>query len=111
MTVAELLDSMQKLRDQNAKANDRNDESERNLWDKLKIGERITKIVNILNQFVSVGDVVANFDPVHAVLPWAAVRSVFVVSSFSSLSSLKLIIEVDSPIVQQAALPGRSLLH
>lgn len=30
--------------------------------------------VNILNRFLIVGDVGANFDPVHAALPWAAVR-------------------------------------
>lgn len=41
----------------------------------------VEKTVSVLNKFVSVGDVVINFDPVHAALPWAAVRFVLVVSS------------------------------
>jgi hypothetical protein len=41
----------------------------------------VEKTVSVLNKFVSVGDVVVNFDPVHAALPWAAVRFVLVVSS------------------------------
>jgi hypothetical protein len=41
----------------------------------------VEKTVSVLNKFVSVGDVAVNFDPVHAALPWAAVRFVLVVSS------------------------------
>jgi hypothetical protein len=41
----------------------------------------VEKTVSVLNKFVSVGDVVVNFDPVHAALPWAAVRFVLVVSN------------------------------
>lgn len=33
----------------------------------------------VVNKFVSVGDVAVNFDPVHAALPWAAVRFILVV--------------------------------
>lgn len=40
----------------------------------------IDKFLSVLNKFLSVGDVVVSFDPVHAALPWAAVRSVIVVS-------------------------------
>lgn len=40
----------------------------------------IDKSLSVLNKFLSVGDVVVSFDPVHAALPWAAVRSVIVVS-------------------------------
>lgn len=35
----------------------------------------------VVNKFVSVGDVAVNFDPVHAALPWAAVRFILVVGS------------------------------
>lgn len=41
----------------------------------------VEKTVSVLKKFVSVGDVAVNFDPVHAALPWAAVRFVLVVSS------------------------------
>jgi len=41
----------------------------------------VDKTVSVLNKFVSVGDIIINFDPVHAALPWAAVRFVLVVSS------------------------------
>lgn len=41
----------------------------------------VEKTVSVLNKFLSVGDVVVNFDPIHAALPWAAVRFVLVVSS------------------------------
>ncbi|KAI1131627.1 WD40-repeat-containing domain protein [Nemania abortiva] len=43
-----------------------------------RIGGFADKTVSILNKFVSVGDVVASFDPMHAALPWAAVRFVLV---------------------------------
>ncbi|KAJ5415114.1 hypothetical protein N7465_003809 [Penicillium sp. CMV-2018d] len=39
----------------------------------------IDKFLSVLNKFLSVGDVVVSFDPVHAALPWAAVRSVIVI--------------------------------
>jgi len=32
------------------------------------------KAINWINKFKEVGDVAANFDPVHAALPWAGVR-------------------------------------
>ncbi|KAH7160654.1 hypothetical protein EDB81DRAFT_782712 [Dactylonectria macrodidyma] len=38
----------------------------------------IEKSVSLLSDFASVGDVAVSFDPVHAALPWAAVRSVLV---------------------------------
>ena len=41
----------------------------------------VGKIVSVLKKFVAVGDVAINFDPVHAALPWAAVRFVLVVSN------------------------------
>lgn len=56
---------------------------------KVTIGDKeysvrglVDKTVNILNKFVGVGDVAVSFDPVHAALPWAAVRFVLVVSRF-----------------------------
>lgn len=41
----------------------------------------VENAVSVLGKFVAVGDVVVSFDPVHAALPWAAVRSVLVVSA------------------------------
>jgi hypothetical protein len=41
----------------------------------------VEKTISVLNKFLSVGDVAVNFDPIHAALPWAAVRFVLVVSS------------------------------
>ncbi|PTB61084.1 hypothetical protein M431DRAFT_132402 [Trichoderma harzianum CBS 226.95] len=38
----------------------------------------VEKTISILNQFISVGDVAVSYDPVHAALPWAAVRVVLV---------------------------------
>lgn len=37
--------------------------------------------IGLLNKFMIVGDVAVNFDPVHAALPWAAVRFVLLVRS------------------------------
>ncbi|KAH7459866.1 Vegetative incompatibility protein [Fusarium oxysporum f. sp. matthiolae] len=63
---------------------------ERREW-KVTIGDKeysvrglVDKTVNILNRFVAVGDVAVNFDPVHAALPWAAVRFVLVTLAASS---------------------------
>ncbi|KAH8653732.1 ankyrin repeat-containing domain protein [Xylariales sp. PMI_506] len=44
-----------------------------------KIRPIVENAVSVLDKFVSVGDVISSFDPVHAALPWAAVRSVVVV--------------------------------
>ncbi|KAJ4864694.1 AAA ATPase domain-containing protein [Trichoderma breve] len=38
----------------------------------------VEKTISILNQFISVGDIAVSYDPVHAALPWAAVRVVLV---------------------------------
>ncbi|KAK4081566.1 uncharacterized protein Triagg1_2307 [Trichoderma aggressivum f. europaeum] len=38
----------------------------------------VEKTISMLNQFISVGDVAVSYDPVHAALPWAAVRVVLV---------------------------------
>ncbi|KAL7797000.1 hypothetical protein V8C43DRAFT_329359 [Trichoderma afarasin] len=38
----------------------------------------VEKTISVLNQFISVGDVAVSYDPVHAALPWAAVRAVLV---------------------------------
>lgn len=44
------------------------------------VRESVEQTVSIINKFLAVGDVAASFDPVHAALPWAAVRFVLVVS-------------------------------
>jgi hypothetical protein len=40
----------------------------------------VGKTVSILNKFLAIGDVAVSFDPIHAALPWAAVRFILVVS-------------------------------
>ncbi|SCO92739.1 related to WD40-repeat protein (notchless protein) [Fusarium oxysporum] len=52
---------------------------------KVTIGDKeysarglVDKTVNILNKFIGLGDVAVSFDPVHAALPWAAIRFVLV---------------------------------
>ncbi|KAJ4254492.1 hypothetical protein NW762_010091 [Fusarium torreyae] len=41
-------------------------------------------VVSSLNKFVSFGDIAVSFDPVHAALPWAAVRTVLVMITAGS---------------------------
>lgn len=36
--------------------------------------EQADKVVQLLDRFKAVGDIVANVDPVHVGLPWAGVR-------------------------------------
>ncbi|KAH7187153.1 hypothetical protein DER44DRAFT_680937 [Fusarium oxysporum] len=63
----------------------------------------VDKTVNILNKFVGVGDVAVSFDPVHAALPWAAVRFVLVTLTASSELRSQIIIglaKVTSLILQ-----------
>ncbi|UKZ47084.1 hypothetical protein TrVGV298_001298 [Trichoderma virens] len=48
----------------------------------------VEKTISILNQFISVGDVAVSYDPVHAALPWAAVRVVLVVSMMPEIFEL-----------------------
>lgn len=44
--------------------------------------------IGLLNKFLVVGDVAVNFDPVHAALPWAAVRFVLLVCYLKKTSPL-----------------------
>ncbi|CAH0027573.1 unnamed protein product [Clonostachys rhizophaga] len=47
-------------------------------WMEQQLEDMKKKTIAVLNRFVAVGDVAVSFDPVHAALPWAAVRFVFV---------------------------------
>ncbi|EXA29912.1 Atypical/ALPHA protein kinase [Fusarium oxysporum f. sp. pisi HDV247] len=77
---------------------------------KVTIGDKeysarglVDKTVNILNKFVGVGDVAVSFDPVHAALPWAAVRFVLVTLTASSELRSQIIVgltKVTSLILQ-----------
>jgi hypothetical protein len=40
------------------------------------IFDQVDKVVQLLNKFKAVGDVVANVDPVHVGLPWAGIRAI-----------------------------------
>jgi hypothetical protein len=42
----------------------------------LGLFDQVDKVVQLLDKFKAVGDVVANVDPVHVGLPWAAIRAV-----------------------------------
>lgn len=44
-------------------------------------------MANRVNKFKDVGDVAASYDPVHAALPWAAVRFLLEVSFLDVLDS------------------------
>lgn len=76
-TVKELLDGMNELQKRRDKTKD---DTERDFWKRLRIGERIDKSTGVLTHFLSAGDVAVSFDPVHAALPWAGIRVVLVVS-------------------------------
>ena len=38
--------------------------------------DQVNKVVQLLDKFKAVGDVVANVDPVHVGLPWAGIRAI-----------------------------------
>jgi hypothetical protein len=38
--------------------------------------EQVDKVVQLIDKFKSVGDVVGNIDPVHVGLPWAGIRAI-----------------------------------
>jgi predicted lipoprotein len=44
------------------------------LKDKREKAPKIEKLLNWMDRFKEIGDIVVQFDPVHAALPWAAVR-------------------------------------
>ena len=48
--------------------------------DELILRDVFEKMANWVQKFKEVGDVAASFDPVHAALPWAAVRFLLQVS-------------------------------
>ena len=45
--------------------------------------EKADKVVDWLNRFAAVGDVVANVDPVHVGLPWAGIRLLLEVKAYA----------------------------
>ncbi|KAK0910306.1 hypothetical protein LTR02_003916 [Friedmanniomyces endolithicus] len=48
---------------------------------KVYVHDQVDKVVQLLDKFKSVGDVVANVDPIHVGLPWAGIRLILEVSS------------------------------
>jgi hypothetical protein len=42
----------------------------------LYLTDQVDKVVQLLDQFKAVGDVVANVDPLHIGLPWAGIRTI-----------------------------------
>ncbi|KAK0845389.1 hypothetical protein LTR03_007446 [Friedmanniomyces endolithicus] len=47
---------------------------------KVYVHDQVDKVVELLDKFKSVGDVVANFDPIHVGLPWAGIRLILEVA-------------------------------
>lgn len=60
---------------------DRIDTASKNLKHDSRTRRIIENSASVLRKFASAGDVISSFDPAHAALPWAAVRSIIVVSS------------------------------
>jgi hypothetical protein len=48
---------------------------------KVILKEEADKVVQWLNRFAGVGDIVANVEPVHVGLPWAGIRFLLMVST------------------------------
>ncbi|TKA65217.1 hypothetical protein B0A55_11914 [Friedmanniomyces simplex] len=46
----------------------------------IYVHDQLDKVVQLLDKFKSVGDVVANVDPVHVGLPWAGIRTILEVA-------------------------------
>ncbi|KAJ4248793.1 hypothetical protein NW762_012631 [Fusarium torreyae] len=47
---------------------------------KVKLREKLDEVVGWVEKFMQVGDVVVSYDPAHAALPWAAVRTLLQVT-------------------------------
>jgi len=54
--------------------------------DVVYLGDIADKIVTWVDKFVAIGDILSQYDPVHAALPWAALRLVLQVRIFSAKS-------------------------
>ncbi|PMD67612.1 WD40 repeat-like protein, partial [Hyaloscypha bicolor E] len=53
--------------------------------------EFVQKTVSVLNMTLSIGDVAVSFDPVHAALPWAAIRTVLLlITAYGNLKAQML---------------------
>jgi len=54
-------------------------------WDyrgrQIYLSEQVDKVVQLLDKFKSVGDVIANVDPIHVGLPWAGIRTILEVGT------------------------------
>ena len=46
---------------------------------KVDVREKVEGFANCLNKFKEIGDIVVQYDPVHAALPWAGVRFILMV--------------------------------
>lgn len=46
----------------------------------IELRELADKVIDWLEKFKAVGDVIVQFDPIHAALPWGAVRFLLQVS-------------------------------
>jgi len=51
----------------------------------IDVREKAVGFVGCLNKFKEIGDIVVQYDPVHAALPWAGVRYIFMVYNFPQL--------------------------
>jgi hypothetical protein len=71
----------------------------------LILRDYANKIMLYLDKFKEVGDVAVNFDPVHASLPWAAVRFILtaVIADRDQMTALLMLIERVSRIVSRSS--------
>ena len=78
---------------------DRKRESEKNQWiiktgskQTLKLRDVFNKIAKWVEKFIEVGDIAVQYDPLHAALPWAALRFILKVSQISDYDRTLLIL-------------------
>ena len=76
------FNSTTKLDDLLSDVKRRRQECEQRQWTvkKVVLRDLFTKIAKWVEKFVEAGDVAVQYDPVHAALPWAAVRFLLKVS-------------------------------
>ncbi|KAK4907944.1 hypothetical protein LTR49_023093 [Elasticomyces elasticus] len=61
----------------------------------IYLSDQVDKVLQLLDKFKSVGDAVANVDPVHVGLPWAGIRAILEVALSDSYQRAVLITGVE----------------
>ena len=77
----EKLDALKKLLERAMEAKKENTESQWKVkWGdrEINVREKAEKLVGWITKFREIGDIVVQYDPVHAALPWAGIRSILI---------------------------------